>query len=132
MTRRKWRSRRGETLIEALISLLVASLALTMLAGMIFKSKSLLEKSYDITEAYAEKADFLNNPSSAAPAPDKPDPLATLADNLTELLNEQVKLTSDEATAVIAIDAGDSVPVPVRYVLDSTNADNPIISYAEP
>lgn len=105
MIRRKCKSRRGETLIEALISLLVASLALTMLAGMIFKSKQLFEKSRVEMDAYAKRIDSLNRPTRKEGNP----------------------------TVTISVVSGGAVstPIPVLYEIDDTNASAPIISYVK-
>ena len=105
MIRRKCKSRRGETLIEALISLLIASLALTMLAGMIFKSKTLIEKSREDMEAYTERINALNDPARA--------------DSVSD------------ANVTIAFDSGDSVSIPVAYVRENASAGVPIISYVK-
>ena len=48
----KLRSRGGETIAEALIALLIASLAITMLAGMIAISASMIHKSEKAFTAY--------------------------------------------------------------------------------
>ena len=121
MMRQKWKSRRGETLVEALISLLVASLALTMLAGMMFKSTKLLENSRGIMETYAGKTSLLNNPVSAT------------SGDLTDL---QLKTNEDPdspetATATITFTSPASgvISVPVTYILDDERAENPTVSY---
>ena len=66
MTRRKWKSRRGETLIETLVSLFISSLALTMLASMVLTSTNLLKKGMETMDAYTQKINYLNAPTHAS------------------------------------------------------------------
>ena len=97
-TRRKWKNRRGETLLETLVSLLVSTLALSMLAGMICKSVSISNKSMEDMQEYTERMNLLNNPLMSA----------------------------DSANVTVSIVSGDAIiPIisnePVRYVLDKTD-----------
>lgn len=103
MTRRKWKSRRGETLIETLVSLFISSLALTMLASMVLTSTNLLKKGMETMDAYTQEINYLNAPLSGS----NPEP---------------GKLTSGGATAKIKISSvsgggGVTVEIPVQYVL---------------
>ena len=104
MTRRKWKSRRGETLIETLVSLFISSLALTMLASMVLTSTNLLKKGMETMDAYTQEINYLNAPLSGS----NPEP---------------GKLTSDGATAKIEISSVSGgggvtdIEIPVQYVL---------------
>ncbi len=113
VTRRKWKNRRGETLIETLVSLLISTLALSMLAGMIFKASSLSNKSMEDMEEYTKRMNLLNNPLMS-----------------TDSANAPVSVVSGDATVTVSIVSGDAIisNEPVRYVLDKT--DN-AISYVK-
>lgn len=118
-TRRKRRNCRGETLFETLLSLLVATLALTMLAGMIFKSSGLLNRSMGDMSARTQRLNLLNNPSATA--------------SMTKEELDKLRLASDDAKVTISISSGDTIitnitDIPVRYVLDKTGG-TPAISY---
>ncbi|MBR3570295.1 MAG: hypothetical protein IKN96_05780 [Oscillibacter sp.] len=123
MSRTRWKRRncRGETLFETLLSLLVATLALTMLAGMIFKSSSLLNRSMGNMSDYTERLNLLNNPSATA--------------SMTKEELDKLRLASDDATVTISIASGDTTiatisDIPVCYVLDKTGV-TPAVSYVK-
>ncbi|MBR2547688.1 MAG: hypothetical protein IKF07_05820 [Eubacterium sp.] len=56
MIKRKLHSRRGETIAETLISMLIAALALTMLAGAIAFSFNMIQESRKNLAAYYENS----------------------------------------------------------------------------
>ena len=112
-TRRKWKNRRGETLIETLVSLLVSTLALSMLAGMMFKSVSLSNKSIDDMKEYTERMNLLNNPSQTE----------SMTEEELNALRNDWNLEPGDATVTVSIVSGDAIisNEPVRYVLDNTD-----------
>ena len=57
---RKLKSRKGETISETLVSLLISSLALTMLAGAITASANLVEKSRTKMDSYYAASEVEN------------------------------------------------------------------------
>ena len=90
----KLRSRRGDSIAEVLIALLISVVALVMLAGMITSSTRLIQRSKDAMEQY----DAANNALSAmtANAPTANDTFTVSSKTLSvadAVTNDSVKLT---------------------------------------
>lgn len=66
--RKKLNSQAGETITEVLVSLLIAALALTMLAGMISSTVSLVTRSKETMNRYYEGNAKLEQHSDGEPA----------------------------------------------------------------
>lgn len=66
--RKKLNSQAGETITEVLVSLLIAALALTMLAGMISSTVSLVTRSKETMNRYYEGNAKLEQHSGGEPA----------------------------------------------------------------
>lgn len=64
--RRRLKNRRGETITEVLVALLISALALTMLAAMIASASKMVEQSRDRLDGYYKAENDLADPSGAA------------------------------------------------------------------
>ena len=108
---KKLRSKKGESIAEVLVSLLISVLALTMLAGMITASKNALERSKNKMDAYNTAMENVVNQSTAAGTPGK--------------VTMEVENTPWNI-------AGNTSDVSVNYFVNNTFVNIPVTSYATP
>ena len=104
--RDKLRSGAGESLIETLVSMLVASAALLMLGGAITSATRMVTKSRDTLGAYYANESFLARMPDATPDPDS------------------LRLTATDGKITVNNQKYD-----VTFYVNSVFAQTPVISY---
>ena len=107
-TETKLRSRRGETIAEVLVALLISALGLVLLAGMIGTATRLITDSRAQTEAYIEAENALAAQSGSGKA-------GTVGFSLG---STPIRLADGEAEAV-----------PVAFFTNGGQGDKAILSY---
>ncbi len=110
--RKRLRSRAGETITEVLVSVLIAALGMTLLAGMISAASKMITDSKKSTETYVNAENIL----------------ATQPDSL-EGTDVHVDIRDDTVTLSQPLNnAGNEVPV-VTYTVTVKNSS--VVSYKE-
>ena len=103
---RRTRSRAGETLTETLVALLIAAIAITMLASMIMTSRSLIDSSKKLFEAYYAQNNVLSeHPSSGGTAA-----TAALSDTSTSDAIQLVYDSTGKTTVDVNVYENDKAP----------------------
>ncbi len=111
--RKKLHNKRGDSLAEVLIALLISSLALVMLASMITSSANMITKSKAKLRDYYEETAALNTLNAPAAVSGIKD-----------------KITVDSATFFITVD-GKKGRYTKNYCINREFPNNPVISFGE-
>ena len=115
MIRKKFRSQKGETLVETLIAVLICSLALAALATVMSAAGNMMKTSADKFDAYYDCNESLSHPDGQSGEE------GTVTVSLKGTGNNEIRLSPSESS---------DNSIPVKYFVNlEAGTKNPVASY---